>query len=1077
MKKKHLLFVLLSLCLSIPTHAQWLNQGAGSISNPNFQVFGLGLAGPDVIWAIAWDAVNYNPPDYLLKTNDGGATWTSLPIDIPPELYTIQVFVLDEMTGWLAMADELDPISGKVYKTTDGGLSWVEQSTGFTEFNETPAAVHFWNANEGVAFGATCYANYNDQIAIYTTEDGGDTWTKVSGDAMPAQLPGEGMCLYSGNGFYEVVGNNIWFVSSKNRVFKSADRGHNWIAVNTDIAAPSRVTGIAFKDELNGIVVAAFPNKAARTTDGGLNWTPIDILNVADATQTVQVEYIPGTKGSYLVHNGALIWITTNSKMLLTHDDGDSWETFEANVNLNCVEFLSPRLGFGGGKVNNATSGGMYKWAGSSLAGRIYVKSDATGANTGFSWDDAFVNLQDALAEAVEGDEIWVAAGTYTPDGPGGAADATFLIDKNIQLLGGFAGNETDAGARDPMANLTILSGDLNGDDVSDDFATNRGDNVMHVITITNAVGNETLIDGFTVSSGHAGGDAAPASFGGGIYSEGTPQISHSLFTQNFCNDLGGALILINTPVEDAAVLNDCSFINNKGNAGGAVCLRFSAASFDGCIFEGNTAKDEGAVPFEPNGGAIQTRNARLALNNCSFRENISTGVGGAFLFYVDPDGEDFALQMDSCVLEGNQGRYGSAVFSQNWGKATSVTIARSRFKDNQSLGAYGSLLAYNQLGGAYGSVWVDQCVFEGNSSQYACGAIEIGSGPGADTSEYAITNCTFRGNMAQSIGGALGLWSEVNTVASFLVDNCRFEENLAGSEAGAIWVLNGSDAFEGVVSRCAFVNNAAITGSAISTNDEDLSTSSDPADAKLTIENCLAIGNIGDNTISLLKFPNSSLFNCTIADNLGGSIQLGGQSGLELQNTILYNPGYLEYVDLIGDALVTSLGGNLISDNSLDDWLNNTDQPATSPLLDGDYQLTQNSPAVDAGVAYDEGAPEFDLAGNSRQLGSCIDIGAFESPFDTGNECKVVTGTRESLAAQPLGLFPNPASDILVVSLPERLNGPFKLQILDAQGRILSRQTAANNGQLDVASLPPGLYWAKAIIDGLVYTGRFVKL
>ena len=54
----------------------------------------------------------------------------------------------------------------------------------------------------------------------------------------------------------------------------------------------------------------------------------------------------------------------------------------------------------------------------SAIGGVLHVDALAVGSNDGSSWTDAFTDLQPALAAAVSGDEIWVAAGSYKPASP-----------------------------------------------------------------------------------------------------------------------------------------------------------------------------------------------------------------------------------------------------------------------------------------------------------------------------------------------------------------------------------------------------------------------------------------------------------------------------------------------------------------------------------------------------------------------------------------------------------------------------------------------------------------------------------
>ena len=90
---------------------------------------------------------------------------------------------------------------------------------------------------------------------------------------------------------------------------------------------------------------------------------------------------------------------------------------------------------------------------------------------TGETWTGAYVQLQDCLDKlALDGGEIWVSAGVYTPSkipnwkqnaGHRGPKERSFILYDNIRVYGGFDGTETSPSQRDFAANPTYLSGKL----------------------------------------------------------------------------------------------------------------------------------------------------------------------------------------------------------------------------------------------------------------------------------------------------------------------------------------------------------------------------------------------------------------------------------------------------------------------------------------------------------------------------------------------------------------------------------------------------------------------------------------
>jgi hypothetical protein len=128
-----------------------------------------------------------------------------------------------------------------------------------------------------------------------------------------------------------------------------------------------------------------------------------------------------------------------------------------------------------------------------SVAPRLYVNQTLTGGSgSGTSWDEAFVELREALVDFQnrrgtpekidDAWEVWVASGTYKPTD---TADRTVAFTLNndvpVSVYGGFAGFENKRAQRNanPLTNLTELSGDLNGDDDVTDSST-LADNSYH---------------------------------------------------------------------------------------------------------------------------------------------------------------------------------------------------------------------------------------------------------------------------------------------------------------------------------------------------------------------------------------------------------------------------------------------------------------------------------------------------------------------------------------------------------------------------------------------------------------------
>ena len=170
----------------------------------------------------------------------------------------------------------------RIYKSTDGGSTWVEQTNSMTIDSDTLSSV---SCDEDVVI-----ITNSDTAEYQFTNDGGTTWTLVT---TPDQVINDVFVLSS---------TKIWFAANGGNIYFSNDKGASISTQDDGVATAENLNAIHMADSQLGYAVGA-NNAFVRTIDGGTNWALVTgpvvgvALNAVRAVSDTDIVYVGDAAG------------------------------------------------------------------------------------------------------------------------------------------------------------------------------------------------------------------------------------------------------------------------------------------------------------------------------------------------------------------------------------------------------------------------------------------------------------------------------------------------------------------------------------------------------------------------------------------------------------------------------------------------------------------------------------------------------------------------------------------------------------------------------------------------------------
>ena len=266
----------------------WNNISDGYFATGTIGGIAVAPSDPNVVYVGTGESpirgVTTSHGDGVYKSTDGGATWTHIGLEKTSQIAKVVVdpndanivYVAAQGSPWAATAER------GIYRSTDGGNTWkrvlfVDENTGASFLTLDPH-------NPQVLYASMwdhrrkpwTVISGGPGSGLYKTTDGGDTWVELS-NGLPALMGKTAAAVSPANS------NRVYAMieAAEGGVFRSDDAGASWQRVNSDNGIRDRgwyYTHI-FADPQDENTVYVLANAMVKSTDGGVNFTEVKVLH------------------------------------------------------------------------------------------------------------------------------------------------------------------------------------------------------------------------------------------------------------------------------------------------------------------------------------------------------------------------------------------------------------------------------------------------------------------------------------------------------------------------------------------------------------------------------------------------------------------------------------------------------------------------------------------------------------------------------------------------------------------------------------------------------------------------------